>query len=181
MKHLIMTSLILLQTAAPVSFAAPAKKAELKITNVGNWELKTLEDGSLAKQFLGDADFVVERKRKPKDIKDLGAQAKVFKRGAVNVKDLSDNTANWRKQVFGEYLSETKALVDRTMKNGNEIRYFAEYQVDEQTETMLNASLVAIVVDGQLYVMVYEQYSDYFSKNITSVRDMFKNVKLSLK
>lgn len=176
MKRLLLAFAIAL--AIPAS-AAKATKATLHVSNVNGWELKMLEDGSLAKQFLGGADAALVRQTT--DPKDLGAQAKVFHRGQVSAKDLEDNIKQWREQVFGKYMPQAKALVDRTLRSGNEIRYYAEYQVDEKSETMLHASLVALIVEGELYVIVYEQYPDYYSKNIASVREAFKNLKLTLK
>lgn len=173
MKHLFLSLLIL---------AGASAQAALTVKNAEGWLFEEVKEGSAIQKFTSGAQAVMVKDEKATAEATGSATVLIRRIKSVDERDLQDKAKAWRTALFGDKSKKFVFLKpDRATKHDGQWRYTAEFQYNTGAETMLQASALGLVVNGNLYLIIYEQHPNVYKKDISAVQDLLRKLNLEIK
>lgn len=93
---------------------------------------------------------------------------------------LNSNVESWRQVILVNLQSKPAILNERVVTINGQQRYFVEFQTDSGSESMLQTAVMAFVMNGKIYKMLYENRQAIYRFEIVDVRKVFETVKLTV-
>lgn len=161
---------ILLSITTPASAAVKAQ--------ADGWGFQTVDANSLMGRMLGSNTkaLLVKAVAKPDEV---GPTIRILEIKADTSK-LKGDVEAWRTAILVGMQSKPAILNERILTNGGQTRYYIEYQTDSHTESMLQTALVGTVINGKLYLMLFENRQSIFQRDIADVRKVFETTRLTV-
>lgn len=166
-------------TSALFIFAiSTAVQAATLKAQVGGWGYEQVDQGSFMAYMLGrDTKAVLVKvpangETKTPAIRVMDVQGDASK--------LNNDVQSWRSVVFVDMVNKPVILNEKILTIGGQQRYFVEFQTDTHTESMLQTTVMAFVMNGKIYKLLYENRQAIYRLDIADVRKAFETVKLTV-
>jgi hypothetical protein len=158
------------------SVASPAHAA-LKAQAQG-WGYQTVDAGSLMSYMLGQDTKAMLVKIPSSPEQQTPAIRIMDVKGDAS--KLAGDIEAWRGVILNKLVSKPAIINERILTIHGQQRYYIEFQTDTGTESMLQTSVMAFVMNGKIYKLLYENRQAIYRTEIVDVRKAFEAVKLSV-
>ncbi|NJL24422.1 MAG: hypothetical protein HC902_04135 [Calothrix sp. SM1_5_4] len=163
---------ILLMLLASASVA----RAELKVTLTKGWSFQKSPLQDPQSDITGQAEAVLTYQGTNTSIRPNILIHKL-ERKADDFQN--DSIEAWKKLLFTDKAGAIDFTSTRLEQKGGQNRFIAEYKSDNGTDAKLHSAILATVINGHVYVMIYDQKPDIFLQNIPVVRRLYRDISLS--
>ncbi len=161
--------------AAFVISAPALASTPLKFSGMKGWRVSAVEKDPVLKAVFGDSEYVI-----------LVSDKNAEEMPSIRVRNLGDGAGltksqakSWASIIFANQSQKPILTSEHIFKKRGQFNYMAEFQTDVGTEDMLRSIVLGTIVDGKLYILIYEQHRETYQKNLASVKKLFQDVVLT--
>lgn len=159
------------------SFSVNALTSTLKVSNLGEWQAKTIDRNSEVSNLTGDAEMLLSTKQKGDDI---GVTATIQRLKSDLKTSPARSIKGWRAAVLKNIKPGHIVTRQKAFKKGRQWYYTVEYQTDIGTETMMHSAVLATFVQGQLIALTFENHRNTFEIYREAARRLFKEIEIEI-
>lgn len=160
-------TIAVLFTFAASSFA---HAAQLKISQADTWKVQIIQKNTPESAMLANAEMTLTQ-----PLHKAGVIPTVLVQ-KIATNNLPKTTAQWQDLV----LKGAKPLRERTLKTGGRTRYLVEFQRFTGSEMMTPVIIMATVVNGEVYALVYSNHAPIYKEHFDEVFKLLKSVQITL-
>ncbi len=166
------SSIILLAAliTAPALASTP-----LKFSGIKGWRVSVVEKDPVLKAVFSDSEYVI-----------LVTDKNAEEMPSIRVRNLGDGAGldqaapkSWASIIFANQISKPILTSERVFKKQGQYNYMAEFQTDTGAEDLLRSIVLGTIVDGKLYILIYEQHRETYIKNLAAIKRLFQGVQVT--
>jgi hypothetical protein len=153
-----------------ILLATSAVAAEIQVDKTGAWTYSPIQPNTPAANFTSNAEGALILGARS----DAQVNVLIYKQPGTPTAALGDKTDGWKDAIFKKTQASKFSMINQRTRrlSTGKWRYFAEYQSDTGTSTMLNSFLMAQELNGEIHIFLYEGHSKTYKENIAAVRTL---------
>lgn len=151
--------------------AAAHANTELKLGNLGPWKMTVLQTRS---ELFNEAEVALSLPQGP------GEYTPTVFAEKLPVVAKPESKAEWHHLMFLNVKKPVVVMNERMFKVGDQFRYIVEFQSHAGADTALNSVVMAVSLNGEIFVFSYSNHRRTFNRFIPDIRELMRTLDIGL-